>query len=255
MKTLLLTTLSALALAGAAQAAPNLVTNGGFETVTGGPGRSHEFGASYKYGQTVAGWTSADASAFNLIFYGANETVDADTRFSPANGGEPGQYLWSSPASPTGGKFVALDGDTGQTNPIGAVDGTYNGRLEQTINGLTVGAKYSVQFDFARAQYKDRTGDTSDNLFVTFGTDTQSTGSASNPSQGFTGWFHQNYTFTATSVSQVLSFLAVGTPTGLPPVVLLDGVSVTENTVPEPAMLGLMGLGLAGFAAARLRRR
>nr|WP_229262497.1 PEPxxWA-CTERM sorting domain-containing protein [Duganella radicis] len=49
-----------------------------------------------------------------------------------------------------------------------------------------------------------------------------------------------------------MSFLAVGTPAGVPPFSLLDGVSLTA-AVPEPetwAMLGL-GLGLIGFTARR----
>jgi hypothetical protein len=64
-------------------------------------------------------------------------------------------------------------------------------------------------------------------------------------------------TFTASSTSQILSFLAVGTPTGLPPVSLLDGVSLVDSTVPavpEPsswAML-LAGVGAMGFM---LRKR
>ena len=242
--------LSAVALVTAANAAPNFVQNGGFENVTGGPGRSHEFGASH-IGQTVDNWTSPDAGAFNVIFYpGEANGPDADTRF-----GEPGQYLWSSTLSPTGGKFVALDGDTGTSNPVGPVDGTYNGPLQQMISGLTIGSQYTVAFDYAGAQYRDRTGDTSDNLFTTFGGTTLSTGVFTNASEGFTGWKHWSATFTATATSQLLSFLSVGSPTGLPPVVLLDGVSVTEQ-VPEPAMLGLLGLGLASVAAVvRPRRR
>ena len=58
-------------------------------------------------------------------------------------------------------------------------------------------------------------------------------------------------TFTATGSSELLSFLSVGTPTGLPPIATLDGVSLT--LVPEPAALGLLGVGLVGLVAVRRR--
>lgn len=238
----------------------NLVKNGGFENVTGGPGRSHEFGASYKYGQTVDNWTSSSTTAFNLIFYpGQANGPDASTRFDPSNpGGEPGQYLWKSTLSPNGGKFVALDGATGR-NDLNPIPGGGSGPLDQTINGLMVGGTYTVRFYYAGAQYRDRMGNTMDELYTTFGGVQKTTGVFATPSEGFTGWKRWRSTFTATSTSQLLSFLSVGTPGGLPPVILLDGVSVTPGNVanvPEPAMLGVLGLGLAGLAGlARLRRR
>ena len=66
-------------------------------------------------------------------------------------------------------------------------------------------------------------------------------------SHGFTGWQTENLTFTAKSTTEVLSFLAIGTPGGEPPMSLLDGVSVSDNAVPEPSSLALLGTGLAGM--------
>jgi hypothetical protein len=66
----------------------------------------------------------------------------------------------------------------------------------------------------------------------------------------------ENLTFTANSTSELLSFLAVGTPSGnLPPFALLDGVSLTA--VPEPSNWAMMlaGFGGLGFAAVRRRRK
>jgi len=223
-------------LACSAANATEYVQNGGFENVTGIT-RSSEFGASH-IGQAVDNWTSANSNAFNLVFFSANENVDADTRF-----GEHGQYLWSSPASPTGGKFVALDGDT-----------NYNGALTQMINGLTVGQTYTLSFDWAAGQYADRSGDTTEKLVINFGTDSFTTTTLSKPSHGFNGWYSVAHSFTATSTSQVLSFLSIGTPAGMPPVALLDSVSL-QGSVPEPASWAMFIGGFALIGAAARKRR
>ena len=56
-------------------------------------------------------------------------------------------------------------------------------------------------------------------------------------------------TFTADAVNPVLTFLSVGTPDGLPPFALLDGVSLKAVPEPSAALLGALG------ALALLRRR
>jgi hypothetical protein len=56
----------------------------------------------------------------------------------------------------------------------------------------------------------------------------------------------------------LLSFLAVGTPTGAPPISFLDGVSVVDATaVPEASSWAIFGAGLAalvGIVTFRQRR-
>ena len=234
MKYLTLACVSALSCSAAN--ATEFVHNGGFENVTGIT-RSSEFGASH-IGQAVDDWTSANSNAFNLVFFSANENVDADTRFS-----EHGQYLWSSPASPTGGKFVALDGDVNA-----------RGALTQMINGLTIGRTYTLSFDWAAGQYADRSGATTEKLQVQLGSDSFTTTTLNTPNHGFLGWYSVTHTFTASSTSELLSFLSIGTPSGMPPVALLDSVSL-QGPVPEPASWAMFiaGFGLIG-AAARNRR-
>jgi hypothetical protein len=69
-----------------------------------------------------------------------------------------------------------------------------------------------------------------------------------NADHGFSGWMHQTFNFTAASTSSTLNFLSIGTPTGVPPFELLDGVSVYDTSVPEP--LSFLGMGLAaGYGA------
>jgi hypothetical protein len=128
--------------------------------------------------------------------------------------------------SPDGGNFVFSDSDF-MTSPI-----------QQTVNGLTVGDIYTLSFYDALDQ------------------DTQaqntSTMSANGALGTFTNWSLQTMSFKATSVSQVLSFFAVGV--GDPPLAMLDGVSLEDTTAPEPAAIALVAGGLA-FSAWRIRRR
>ena len=215
--------------------AANLVVNGGFETTTNGAGQLTT--------NTVAtGWTVVNGYTF-LFTPGTADTT-----------GAPGQYgqlsLWGShngglnvlPNSPTGGNFVAADGAF-QIAPI-----------QQTIAGLVVGQKYDLGFDWGAAQQFGYTGATTERWQVSLGNETHSTAVIANASHGFSGWIHQTFSFTATSGSEVLSFLAVGTPNGVPPFALLDGVTLTA-AVPEPSTWAMMlgGFGMVGFIARRRR--
>ena len=208
--------LAFLALAISAQAT-NLVTNGSFEMTTNGPGQMG-------FNTDAVGWTT---TGYNFIF--GPGTAD--------NGGVTGQFgnvqLWGPgngsnnglPAtSPDGGNFIAADGAF-QVAPI-----------EQTINGLTVGNQYTVSFYWGGAQQFGFDGATTEQFQVSLGNQSFLTAVLQNPTHGFTGWMFQSFTFTADNTSDVLAFLAIGTLTGVPPFVLLDGVSmnVVGGTTPEP---------------------
>ena len=217
--------------------AASLVVNGGFEATN--LSASYEMTAS-----NVTGWST---TGYNFLYFpGTATTTGAYTpqfnqqiKLWGMNASNASNSLPAS--SPDGGNFIAADGAYG-TAPI-----------TQTINGLSLGALYKVSFYWAGAQQTGYTGATTEQWKVSLGNVTQSTAVVNNPSRGFSGWLSQSFTYTATSANEVLSFLAVGTPSGQPPFSLLDGVSVTA--VPEPASWIMLLMGLVAVGSVTLRRR
>ena len=119
------------------------------------------------------------------------------------------------------------------------------------------GKQYAISFEWAQGQFTDQYGPTTTGRDVSFGSETLSTGAAALPGQGFSGWKNFAGTFTASTASQTLPFLAIGGPYGLPLFVLLDGVKPTEvPAVPEPGTPALMlaGFGLVGVMVKRRQR-
>lgn len=220
-----------------AQAGTNLVLNGDFESTTNGNGQMG-------YNTNATDWTT---SGYNFIYApGTADTTGANGEngnvqlWGPGNGSNNGMPA----SSPTGGNFVAADG----AYQVSAI--------QQMLTGLTPGASYTVGFWWAGAQQYGFTGATTEQWQVSFGSQQQSTAVLNNSSHGFTGWQYQTFTFTANSSSDLLSFLAVGTPAGVPPFSLLDGVSVELNQIPEPATWTVLISGLMGAAGAlRLRNK
>jgi hypothetical protein len=242
--------LALMALGSSAQADVNLVTNGGFETT------STPTGGSYQINNTnplyLADWSSNPAcpGCYNYVYFPGQVTIAQGGAADPqpdAGAGNDHVYLWAPnntgnfPLSPNGGNFVALDADP-----------AYRSVLTQQINGLTVGQGYDLTFYWGGAQYTTRTGPTTENVIVSLGGETHDTATISDPSQSFTGWQPEvHMTFTADNTSEVLSFLADGTPSNLPPVVVLDGISLTATPEPGYWMVMVLGLGILVFAARR----
>jgi len=214
--------------------AQDLVTNGSFEITTSGNGQ-------LGYNTTASGWTT---NGYNFIFApGTADTTGATGQYGnlqlwgPGNGSDNGLTV-----SPDGGNFVAADSAFG-VEPI-----------QQTITGLTVGADYTVGFWWADAQQYTYNGDTTDQWQVSLGSQTQSTAVVDDVSHGFSGWTYQTFTYAATSTSETLSFLAAGTPDGVPPFALLDGVTLYASA-PEPSSCILVIGALATAAGVRRRSK
>lgn len=232
IKSLLLSLSAVAALsAGFAHAATNLVQNGSFTTVNGATNSQISAHSQSVPDITVANWTSSDGNngGWNFILASANATNNH------------AMSLASFTASSDGGNFIASD-------PV-----YHPGTISQTINGLTANTTYTLTFQYALAQQAHWSGSNTDAYWqVGLGGSSQNSSSLSIAQGGFSGWQTASMTFTATSATEVLSFLAKGGTTGAPPFMLLDGVSLV-SAVPEPSTWGMMlgGLGLLGFMARR----
>lgn len=236
-------TISAVLIMGTASVLPisaNLVTNG---TFTGTPGQ-------IGYNGSLTGWTGLGTEgAFgtpgrvpDFLFPATGGTQTGDSFFGNVS-------FFGNPSSPTSNDFVASDGDS-----------TFAGGISQTVSGLTVGDTYTLTFEWAGAQQTGFSGNTTEKWGVTLGSQSQNTGTVNTPSQTFVGWQSASLNFTASSTSELLSFMAVGTPVGEPPWLLLSNVDLedtTKSAAPEPMTGGLMLIAaLIGLPVMyRLRRK
>lgn len=247
---------AALSVAPAA-AAVELVTNGSFSADTIASRQMSD-----SNGQYVTGWTSANT--------GYNFLITSDPTYSQSiQTNSNGKIaLWGK--NDAGSDSVAYNNGLSQSAATHgnflAADGAYGvSSISQYVTGLVVGQTYTLTFDYAGAQQSGFDGATTEGWYFGLGTDITNyntfqysyTGDLQNVSHGFTGWYTETATFTATSTSEYLAFMAKGTPNGEPPFSLLDNVSLkaTSSAVPEPATWAMMlcGFGAIGFAMRRNR--
>jgi len=234
-----LSAVAALATTVVADAAPMLL-NGSFEATSNGTNKQLSSTASKGGDQTtISGWTSSDGNngGYNFILNSSNAATKDSVIWLEGQGNGFG-------ASPDGGNFFASD-------PL-----YHPGVLSQSVNGLTIGASYTLTFYYALAQQVGFKGANYDNYWqVGFGKDKQTTTKLSIDDDGFSGWKKATMTFIASSLTESLSFLAMSGPEGAPPFLLLDGVSMEKSvSVPEPSSWSIMFAGLVGIAFLARRR-
>jgi hypothetical protein len=252
--------------------AGNLIQNGGFEITTPAKHTSYTTGQLDNY-VTADHWTTfgpgsgtsnppkpTDTGSLNFLF----NPPTADTTGAPNIAGH--MILWYSTPSPNGGNFVGGDGNV-RPGPL------HVGPISQEVDGLKPGGLYTLGFFWAAAQQKGFYGDTLQNWKVsvtgvgssipdtTISTPTFDLPGAvfrapsQLPSNVFSGWMHFSFTFTAKHSDEVISFLPVGNKP-IPPITLLDGVTLTS--VPEPsgilASVLLFGMFGAVYAFKRAKR-
>ena len=260
---------AALSVAATASATTvNLITNGDFSSVTNTYG-STGTGQLASCGQStcaagyigITGWyaNAAQSASYNNypFLFIDNQAAENSTGFyDEKDGGF--RSLWdaaNSNASTPGG-YNTWNG-AGPGNSTGnylVADGAYNPTaIQQNVAGLTVGTTYLLTFQWAAAQWSQQTGATTESFTVGLGDQSQSTITYQDPSHGFSGWMTDTMSFTYDGSSNILSFLAVGSPSGEPPNLLLDDVTMyAQTTVPEPSGWGIF---IAGCAIAYMVRR
>lgn len=214
---------------------------------------------------TTSNVTAWSTTGYNFIYTPTSYRTAASTKNGivvPAgdplafqtgtNGGQVGLWNATAPSSYTG-LYNTIYSNPAGGNFVGA-DGAYQvGAITQTVNGLEKGGDYAVSFWFAGAQQDGFTSATTEAWKVSLGSQSFQTAVLNTPAEGFSGWYQQTFIFEATGTSEVLSFLAMGTPNGQPPFTLLDGVSAFE--VPEPGTFAMLGAGFAALCVAARARR
>ena len=229
----------------------DFVSNGSFENLSNGTAKQFNTGSTGAGYTSATNWSSTYLSGFQFIAQEAFVTFATATDYSQTGSGAANTFgsnlkFWGTiPASPDGGNILASNADWG----------IIKSSISQIINGLTVGDTYDLSFDYAAAQTTGYDGPFDGQWQINFSGQTYNTVSLNVPSHGFSGWQKGTTQFTATSPTQVLSFIAYSSSSGLQPFMLLDGVKLQTQQVPEPSTYALATIATGVLAWAARRRK
>ena len=204
--------------------------NGGFEGYGGGTNTHNS--------AVPPGWTTTG---------GTPDTFDGNTNFA--------SYTWES--SSTGGDFL---------HGIGAQPSTNESAQQVALDGLVVGDVYEISFEqsISRSIWSNTGGF----WRIFFGAESHDSNLMSIPDFGvFDGWELQTMLFTATATSQTLTVSAFSDTDRLRADLGIDSFYLgapgenpdnpdepgDPDRVPEPGLIGLLGIGLIGTGVARRR--
>lgn len=237
--------------------AVTLITNGNFSTISASDTTSADYDIINQYlvggvyGTGLPGWTVAGSNNSALVCLVDFSQNTANTNLCGTQFGG-GLSLYVMPgASPAGGNYMLMDALP-----------AYNGALQQTVSGLNSGSNYTLTFYEATAQqsgFQAPSGMTQQ-FSVSLGSQTINGPLLSTPNNGSDAWAQVSMTFTANASSELLSFAATGTPSGQPPMILLDGVALTPvlnqgPATPEPTTCAMVGIGLLTLGWGMRKRR
>ncbi|OGT19780.1 MAG: hypothetical protein A2V90_04400 [Gammaproteobacteria bacterium RBG_16_57_12] len=190
----------------------NLMVNGSFEIDNFGP--SHKLGL---VGNDVTGW------------------------FIPSLDGV---YPWGLQNVNIFGGGPAADGN--QWLVLGEVSTGVEYTIQQTLNGLVPGSIYNLSFALASESGCCSTAEVS---FLSGSSTAPQSFVAPSSGQWWTQWGAYSMNFLADVSSVTLQFKNINLGPGID--LGLDNVIVEGASIPEPATLALMGLGLAGIGFRR----
>lgn len=204
---------------------------------------------------------SANANALNFITNGSFESPDLDTNpvgknLGSGTGWEVFDSIdgWYTPAGQGAGIEIQKSGivvqakDGNQYVELDSHGANSNSLMVQEIDGLTVGADYTLSFWYQPRTNNGFNDNGIDVYWGKIGFETLVLSIVNQLAQDYSDWVNYSLELTATDSTMNLGFYAAGNQNTLGG--LLDDVSL----VPEPATLVLFGFGLLGIVATARRK-